>query len=90
MRLRLMPEQELAMTRFSTLAIFATASAVALAGCTKEGPSPENIATPDNAAFDNAAGGNSAMAGVPTASTSPLATGDCSAASRSARIPPGW
>ena len=53
------------MTRFSTLAIFATASAVALAGCTKEGPSPENIATPNNAAFDNAAGGNSAMAGVP-------------------------
>lgn len=54
------------MTRLSTLAIFATASALALGACSRSEAPMENAAAVNEGAFDNAAGGNSAMAGVPT------------------------
>lgn len=58
------------MTRLSTLAIFATASALTLAACMKSEPAPSNVAITNVAANDvaiaNDAAGTSAMAGVPT------------------------
>ena len=59
------------MTRTSTFAMFATASALALSGCMKNEPAPDNAAITNVAANDVAVGngaettGNSAMAGVP-------------------------
>lgn len=54
------------MTRFPTILTFAAAGSLMLAACSKTEAPSENSAAPDDVAFDNAVGGNSAMAGVPT------------------------
>ena len=59
------------MTRISAFTMFATASAIALSGCTKNEPAPNNatitnVAANDVAAGNDAAAGTGAMAGVPT------------------------
>lgn len=54
------------MTRLSTFVILATASGLALSACARSEAPVENTAVANNSAFDYAAGGKSAMAGVPT------------------------
>lgn len=54
------------MTRLSTIALTIAASSIALSACTKTDAPVDNAAEANELAFDNAAGGNSAMAGVPT------------------------
>ena len=54
------------MTRFPTMLTFAAAGSLMLAACSKPEAPVANDAAPGDVAFDNAAGGNSAMAGVPT------------------------
>ncbi len=53
------------MTRLSTIALTIAASSIALSACTKNDAPVDNAAVANEVAFDTAAGGNSAMAGVP-------------------------
>ena len=53
------------MTRLSTIALTIAASSIALSACTKNDAPVDNAAEANELAFDTAAGGNSAMAGVP-------------------------
>lgn len=54
------------MTRFPNILTFTAVGALMLAACSKTEAPVDNAAAPSDVAFDNAAGGNSAMAGVPT------------------------